>query len=260
MDWAAAGSFEGGELRLPNGCLDDEGTWLNTVELREIGGVEEQALTDKGWVREGTAMTRVILGCITRIGHYEDAGSIQKYGKRLTMADALYLLARLRQLSLMENVVSFTAACPSCSAEKPRKFDLSAQEVAFRPLDRPLMNNFPINFPGKEKYTGAFRILTLEDNPKMVAFKRENPRSVESYRLWLALTEFSGEGGVPPNYTYVEKWPLRLRTALRDAMESSEYGMDAIIVNECDVCQHTWKMGIPAGDPGFFFRLATPER
>ena len=80
------------------------------VELREMTGAEEELLTNQRLIRTGDAVNQVPRNCLVKLGDNEEPAV--KDVLDLLSGDRLFILVRLRQISLGEEV-ELELACPN---------------------------------------------------------------------------------------------------------------------------------------------------
>ena len=80
------------------------------IELREMTGAEEEILTNQRLIKNGEAINRVLLNCITSLGNEEKVAMDAVLD--LLSGDRLFALVKLRQISLGDEV-DLEPTCPN---------------------------------------------------------------------------------------------------------------------------------------------------
>ena len=196
------------------------------AEIREMTGVEEDLLTNERLMRDGSAVNRVLKNCLTRLGENQEP-SMQEV-MDLLAGDRLFLLVRLRQVSLGEEV-ELSLKCPNraCLAENPVTVRLD--ELAVTPYGGEREFTFQLPRSGQ---TIRFGLLDGHKEKRMTALKEPDISA-------LMLMRILDVGGNPPSKKWIRELPLKDRSALREEMRKRDGGIETAVLVDCSSCGAT---------------------
>lgn len=243
-------SNQTGPLKLPNGLIID-GEWIRYVEMRELTGEENDMVANKQYARNGQTIRKILESCTLGMGVGEDRitlvkpGDINKAYDKLPLADGVYLISRLRALSLGEEF-SFSIPCPSCKANGRYTVLLNEQPCTFR--DEPPEDEYSASIDG---HLIKFRALNMSDNQKMARIGRENGDQEMTMRMFMQIN--SVDGVKVHSTKTIEKWPGRVFNAMLAEIRGIEFGMDVDVENVCGACSVPFTVRMPIGNADFFF-------
>ena len=109
------------EFELPCGYLHTDKV-LDIVELRELTGVEEDILASRK-ISNDSKLNKVLVNCINILRDKEssivikDKAKLSEIVPKMATGDRLFLLIRLRQVSLGDNF-EFQTICPECKKKQ----------------------------------------------------------------------------------------------------------------------------------------------
>lgn len=109
---------------LPVGYVDENGAVHRDVELHAMTGREDDLLAARGTAWK-SRIGQVLTNCIDRIGPYATKPDIAKALRALPSTDRMWMLIRLRVLSLGD-VYELPLTCPHCDVESTHRVMLSS--------------------------------------------------------------------------------------------------------------------------------------
>ena len=241
-----------GAFKLPNGFVDDDGTLVQDVVVRELTGNEEDILTS-GKMAVHHRMQLIMENCVTQLGHYKPHHiKWSQMIKKLPVADRLFLMLKIRTVSLGA-AYSFTIECPSCQSSSHQT--VSLDDFIISPMKNPLERVWNGVLP-RSKKPYVMRVQTGLEEDK-VAQAGVDGKDILSTVLLVRLVELDGVS--PVTLQMVKQLGLADRNHLRDDMKSHEGDIDSSVDIKCPHCMHEFKREIDIGDSGFFFPTATPK-
>jgi hypothetical protein len=209
------------------------------LELREMTGAEEEALTNQRLIRSGDAINQVLKNCIVRLGEKSEP-SMQDVLDLLS-GDRLFALVRLRQISLGDEVeLEMTCTNPVCREVNPVAVHLEELEVTPYGTER----EFSFLLPGSGKVV-RFGYLDGHMEKRLAALKEPSISSAMLIRM-LSLD------GKAPSKKDLADMPLRDRNALRQEMARVDGGIDTMVEVACGGCGALLRTRLEA-EPAFLF-------
>lgn len=203
-------------IQLPSG---------NEAEIREMTGFEEEILTNQRLIRNGTAINQVLKNCLVRLG--ENGQPTMKDVLDMLSGDRLTLLVELRKVSL-GNEVDLELTCPDTTCRETTAVTLDLETLSTQAYTDE--REFSFMLPGSKRQV-RFKHLDGNMEKRLAALKEPSISSAMTMRI----IEI---GGVPPSKKLMAEMSLRDRTALRQAMERVNAGVDTTIISECAACGH----------------------
>lgn len=242
-------SMDGFEL--PTGYLDDDGVLHKEAAVQEITGNEEDILTSKK-MPVHMRMSKIIENCIVSIGPYKQGISDwSKICKSLTASDRLYLILKIRSVSLGP-LFSFKVGCPQC--EKFSNQTVSLDDFTVKGIPNPRERSWTGTLP-KTKWTYRARVQTGQDEGLMS--KLDNSTDLMTMAIMSHLIELNGKQ--PIDLKTVKSLSLIDRQHLRDDFTQHEGDIDNEVEVTCPHCGEDFKTEIKIADPHFFFPSATSK-
>lgn len=243
--------------RLPNGFELDGGVWVNTYELREMSGFEEDLIADARVARDGSTVEKLLAACITKLGEVTEKTEIAELVPKLCDADATFLLLKLRVLSLGGDFAS-RYKCPAdgCGHEATHRVDLTKQGIGYRDTAPPKAGFEEILTKGDgEEVPVLLRSITVGDTAKLKRGKAEHGDKIISFRLWLQTVSVRGKA--VPSAKDLQYWGTGERNQLRARLVSEEKGVDLAVTNTCPKCEGEFSTTLEMGSLDFFFPSGT---
>lgn len=209
------------------------------AELREMTGAEEEILTNPRLIRSGDAINQVLANCVVRLGELKSPSV--KDVLDLLSGDRLFLLVRLRQVSLGDEV-ALELACTNATCRHVNTVRVGLDELEVTPYGRE--REFKTTLPGSG-HAVTFVHLDGHMEKRLAALKEPSISSAMTMRI----REIDGKA---PSKKALADMSLRDRNALREAMRAVEGGIDTAIETECEACGTTLRTRLEA-EPAFLF-------
>jgi len=217
-------------LTLPSGL---------TCEVREMTGVEEELLTNPRLMRSGDGLNQVLRNGLVRLGDKEEVTLPDVLD--LLAGDRLYLLVKLRQVSLGDEVtLSLTCPNPTCRATSRATVNLEDLPVTAYPTER----TFTCTLPGSGQ-TVSFVHLDGHKEQRLAAL----PEATITQAMLIRITTVDGQAPTKQTLTAMS---LKDRQALRQAMLAADGGIDTTVDTVCEQCGTPIRARIE-GSPDFLF-------
>jgi len=251
-------THSGGEVKLLGGAIEENGAEprrLYRVLLREMTGVEEDILTN-GRIEAATRFSRVISGCMERVGGDEgdwitDSRKMPGLFEEFTIADRTLLLLHLRIISVDDGEwFKFVARCPQCGAENRLRVNLT--ELERQPMLDPMERAYDVTLPSSG-HVARCRIM-LGKHESIVAKAQEARRDLLSAALLARVVEINGR---PVRIQDLKKLSLKDRNFLRGEFEKREGGIDTSVDNTCGSCGAGFEADLDITQKDFFFPSGT---
>ena len=209
------------------------------IELREMTGAEEELLTNQRLIRSGDAINQVLKNCILRIG--ENTGPAMKDVLDLLSGDRLFVLVRLRQISLGDEVeLALHCPSPACHETSHTVVNLEGLEVTpYGPA-----REFEFHLPGSGQLV-RFGYLDGHKEKRLAALKEP---TISSAMLMRILTL----GGAAPSKKMLAEMAMKDRAALRAEMARVDGGIDTVVEMECEACGAPLRTRLEAEAPFLF--------
>lgn len=242
----AEASSSQGVFDLLAGYLDAQGVLHTQVEVREITGYEEDMLASNVMPAHDK-ISALISRCTTRIGEVRDKGRIPAIVEELLVGDRIFLMFAIRRVSVGDDF-PFQATCPSCKHAGIFRLNLGTDLETF-PMPEPKKRLYERTLP-----SGAvvrFRPLCGKDEALLAKSKSKD--AAVSLSMLLRVELLNGEA---PTLAKVQSLSLRDRSALREAFEEIEGGIDTDLELQCSACGHEFEEQLDVGQQGFFFPSA----
>ena len=209
------------------------------ADLREMTGAEEEILTNPRLIRSGDAVNQVLANCVARLG--ENKAPSVKDVLDLLSGDRLFLLVRLRQVSLGDEVsLELTCTNPSCRQMNPVLVNLEELEVTKYTAEREFKLTLPV-----AKRVVTFVHLDGHLEKRLAALKEPSISSA----MMMRIREIDEKA---PNKKVLSELTLKDRNALREAMREADAGIDTTIETECEACGTKLRARLEA-EPAFLF-------
>jgi hypothetical protein len=111
---------------LPGGYVDEDGVLHREVDLAPLSGREEELLADPRQGGGAAAVTAILSRCLRRLGTISPVPA--ELVRRLLVADRQYLLLKLRDITLGDQVQA-TISCPWADCGQKVDIDFSLRDV-----------------------------------------------------------------------------------------------------------------------------------
>jgi len=209
------------------------------AEIREMTGAEEELLTNPRLVRAGEAVNQVLRNCLVRLGESTEVG--MKEVLDLLAGDRLFLLVRLRQVSLGDEV-ELELVCPEPSCREKNLFSVDLADLPVTPYGPEREMTFRLPASGRE-----VRFVHLDGNKEKRLAALKEPSLTAA--MLIRILEVDGK---PPSKKLLAEMSLRDRAALRKEMQRVDGGIDTLVAFECETCRTPIRTRLES-EPGFFF-------
>jgi len=209
------------------------------AELKEMTGQEEELLTNQRLLRSGDAINLVIKNCLTRLG--DEASVTAKHVEDLLSGDRLFLLVKLRQISLGDSVdLELQCTNAVCKNRNYLSIDLEGLETTSYTEER----EFAFTLPASKQVV-KFTHLDGNKEKRLAALKEPNISSAMMMRI-------VSVDGKPPSKKILADMSMRDRSALRMEMSRVDAGIDTTVECDCEQCGTKLKTRLEA-EPAFLF-------
>lgn len=209
------------------------------IELREMTGLEEELLTNQRLLRSGDAINQVLKNCLVRLG--DETTVTVNHVQDLLSGDRLFLLVRLRQISLGDTVdLELQCTNPACKNRNILSVCLDELESTSYGEER----EFDFLLPAS-KVSVKFTHLDGNKEKRLALLKEPNITSAMMMRI-------VSVNDKPPSKKILADMSMRDRTALRAEMTRVDAGIDTVVECDCDQCGTKLKTRLEA-EPAFLF-------
>ena len=236
-------------FELQAGYTDENGVTHKEVEIREMIGIDEEAIAH-GDVRTniGKIVTTLLSGCVIRIGSLEkeaiSAGKWEKIMRDLYLGDRDYILLKIRELTY-GNEMSFESRCPNC--RKVVNIEFSLDELEIRPLScdpARIPFELPKGYKDKDgevcKY-GFARMPTGFDQEQLDQVARKNPGTANTMLITRCVHEL---GKVKLSSKVFRELSLKDREYLVKTLADNNFGPKFLVEAVCDSCGSDFEAGV----------------
>lgn len=227
------------------GYKDENGVIHKEFELKEITGVEEEAIAKKDIRENGGKLIRTLLErCITRVGEYTPKSLGQMKWRELIQSlivgDQDYALLKLRELTMGEEI-EMKHDCPYCKEKLDTVVDISELEIKPFLGERELEFELPKGFTDKEGIThtiGKIRFPNGLDREILDAVARKNIGTANTMLLTRCVVEL-GTTKITDNT--LRQLSIRDREYLLKVLQESNFGVNLYIDLTCSSCGEEFK-------------------
>ncbi len=209
------------------------------AELKEMTGQEEELLTNQRLLRSGDAINLVIKNCLVRLG--DETSVTAKHVEDLLSGDRLFLLVKLRQISLGDSVdLELQCTNAVCKNRNYLSIDLEGLETTSYTEER----EFAFTLPASKQVV-KFTHLDGNKEKRLAALKEPNISSAMMMRI-------VSVDGKSPSKKILADMSMRDRSALRMEMSRVDAGIDTTVECDCEQCGTKLKTRLEA-EPAFLF-------
>jgi len=265
------------QITLPNGFTNN-GEFIRRMEIRKLGGQEEDLLVDKEELKKGTVLFQILKNCTVSLGGVDDPKLISAiYDGPFLAADLSYVLVELRAWGLSPEYV-YEHQCPACETIGKHAINLHTLRVDAQPEEHRGKNRFIATLENAPKPFGAngdvlperewsygdvtfsFRPLYMKDQKMLEAIRSDYPKQRATRELGLYLLEYDGVDAQNLDPKTLQKFDGGTRSAMRELIDATSGGIDTEVMMTCRKCTKAYKDNIPVDAKHFFFRKgATSE-
>ncbi len=220
-----------------------------TVEIRAMTAREEDILTSRALIKNGTVITRLIQSCL--IDQSIDASSLVS-GDR----NALMIAIRITGYGATYNV---EMRCSNCEIKQPAGFNLS--DLGIKPLNVDPEsigeNGFSLTLPVSGKSV-VVRFQTGQDEEESAVVNERKKKqgigaeNLVTDQLMRSITHLDGDPDKSKISQFVRYMPAADSLTIRKFLEENEPGVDMTVNFKCDYCQHEEEVSLPIGTNFFW--------
>lgn len=220
-----------------------------SVEIKPMTAKEEDILTSRAYIKNGTVITKLIKSClIDRTIDPDDLIS----GDRNALLIALRITGYGSDYTLEIN-------CPNCGSTNKSTFDLSQLEIKRLKVEPVELgqNIFEVTLPVTKKSVKV-KFLTGHDEREMMIIsdrKKKSGLNVENSvtdRLSRSIISIEGITDRNKINLFVQHMPARDSLALRRFLDDYEPGIDMKSHMTCDSCHEESEVDLPIGASFFW--------
>lgn len=256
-------------ITLPNGFMGG-GELIRKVEIRKLGGKEEDLLVDKEELKKGTVLYSILKNCTVAMGGTEEPSKIANfYDNNFLLADITFMLVELRIWGI-DPEYSFEHQCPSCETIGRHIIDLSTllveeQKDEYRGKTKylSLLHDAPKPFdeagnPLAEKHWSygevpfVFRPLVVQDQKMLEAIRSDYPKQRATRELSLQIVEYCNQQGI--DVKTLQSFDSGTRAHMREEIDKVSGGVNSEIIMTCKKCSRSYKDNVPVDTKHFFFQ------
>ena len=234
------------------GVIYSEGGSLfgkDTVDIKPMTAKEEDILTSRAYIKNGTVLTKLLSSCIIDKSINPD---------KLISGDRNALLVSLR-ITGYGAEYDVEVDCPECSTKSKQSFDLSQLEIKRLEVEpiSPGQNLFEVKLPVTKKNVRV-KFLTGEDERDMMITSERRKKSgmkVESMitdRLSRSIVSVDGITDRNKLSFFVKNLPARDSLSLRRFLDKHEPGIIMKSWMNCPHCHEQSEVGLPMGAAFFW--------
>lgn len=249
-------TYQSEVFELPCGYLDENHLLYSHVEVREMSGREEDLLSDRKKLKNGSSLGQVMANCCILIMQQDEKGTetrleiTPELTQKLTQADRFFILLKLRQVTHGDEY-KFDLTCPNC--EKRNAATIALSSLPIKKMPTPFQRHYDIEVPsmssdGIDNVT--FKITTGEDEIKMQKMLEQNPDKLASINLAARIVSVNGETIRP--LQYLQALPARILDKIRAKTQEVEGGVDTKLHDmECVSCRSGIVVDLPLQESFF---------
>jgi hypothetical protein len=220
-----------------------------TIEIRAMTAREEDILTSKALIKQGTVITHLLQSCLV-----DKSIKVQD----MLAGDRNAIMTALR-ITGYGSEYSVEVDCPACAQRTKQEFDLSSlpiKRLKVGPVAEGA-NMFEFNLPLTEK-TVRFKFLTgVDEEEIMVTQERKKKQGMQAdnlvtTRLTHSITSIEGITDRSKINGFIRNMPARDSLALRRHIDKNEPGIDMKSWMDCPSCLETSEVRLPMGASFFW--------
>ena len=234
------------------GVIYSEGGSLfgkDTIDIKPMTAKEEDILTSRAYIKNGTVLTKLLSSCITDKSINPD---------NLISGDRNALLVSLR-ITGYGSEYEVEVDCPECGTKSKQNFDLSGLEIKRLEIEPVSIgqNLFEVKLPVTKKSVKV-KFLTGTDERDMMITNERRKKSgmkVESMitdRLSRSIVSVEGITDKNKISFFVKNLPARDSLALRRFLDKHEPGIIMKSWMNCPHCHEQSEVGLPMGAAFFW--------
>jgi hypothetical protein len=227
-------------------------------EIRGLTGREGKLLADRSLARSGATVDRILQSCwlkTTDPGVYDLADGASLDWSRVLVGDRFYALVQIRRQSFGDEY-AFSVQCASAACRQRFEWELNLADMPVRLLSDDAKaafragNRFETRFPrgGRKVW---FRLLMGADETRAATLRRQGRDNLLLEAVALRIVEIENVAE-RDRRKFLDDVELADLTALLDACEEADCGIETSIEVECPACQGVQDVDLPF-ERGFLF-------
>lgn len=237
------------EVDLLCGILDESDSILKSCSIKAMTGGLRKKIAQPDIRRKGFKIINSVLdGCVESIGGKPFIPSREL--KRMLMADADYLLMKIRQHSIGDEIV-VELECPSCNYNY--KAEVNISEIECYSIDdeiTEIKDGIRVFKVETGNWDCVFRYPNREDQKIIAKFAQDNPIQAQ-YQLYArTMLENDGEpvkdGG--EIMRLFDSLPVKIIDELADALQNALPGVENFHYSICPRCGQRIEMEVSGAD------------
>lgn len=240
-------------FELPCGFVSEEGGFFPYLEVREMTGAEEDILSDRRKVKNGSAINQLLASCCKLLADQDGNAKLditEEMARAMTQGDRMAALLWVRKVSYGDKYV-FTLKCSNDSCSKKNTFELLLSTLDLVKMKEPLKRVYDVSLPSS-KDTVTFKISTGVEEQKMERMREQNSGKEATINLAARLVSVNGKTVNP--IEYLVALTVTDRDAYRKAVEAVEGGIKTRIEGpdfECRSCGQDLSTDLPIQESFF---------
>lgn len=220
-----------------------------TLEIKPMTAREEDILTSKAYIKNGTVITELIKSCV--IDKSIDVESLIS-GDR----NALMIALRITGYGADYDV---ECECPKCTTKTKQSFNLSDLKIKRLEID-PVVegsNLFEVVLPVSKKSVKV-RFLNGYDEKEMMTLTERKKKlglqhdTIVTDRLSMSITSVDNITDKNKINHFIREMPARDSLALRKFLDNNEPGVDMTVTMKCTSCYEESDIRLPLGTSFFW--------
>lgn len=237
---------------LIQGYKDEEGTLHTEVEVREMNGTDEEAISKKDINSNGGKVVRTLLErCVLRIGTiYRDEVKSAKWREiiqELSVGDQDYILLKIRQASLGDEIET-QYECPDPNCKEKIITTITVDELPIVPFNGQHTIEFElprghVTKDGNVLRKGKLRHPNGLDREALDTVMRKNSGLANTLMLSRCIVELEG---IKVHDDIVRNLSMKDRNYLLSLIHENRFGVDLAVEVECPTCAETFKASLNA--------------
>jgi hypothetical protein len=220
-----------------------------TIDIRPMTAREEDILTSRAYIKNGTVLTKLLESCVINKNIKADD---------LISGDRNALLVSLR-ITGYGSDYDVEVECPECSTKSKQSFDLSQLQIKRLAVDPVSFgeNLFEIQLPMTKKSVKVKFLTGHDEREMMITSERKKKSGFKNETMItdrLVRSIVSVEGVTDKNKLsfFVKNLPARDSLALRKFLDKNEPGIIMKSWMSCPSCHEESEVGLPMGASFFW--------
>lgn len=233
-------------MMLPGGFIDASGELHREVEINEITGRDEEAISNPNIANNsGKIITTLLAGTVTKIGSVKVTEDVIRH---LVTGDRDYLMIKLRQVSIGDEYIK-GVKCPSCGAKYEVRINLNDIEMKEGNKETEFKFTLPKGYTDDKGVThkeGFMRLPRGIEQEFLSSDKAHNGGMATTSLLTACCAKFGTLKGVTSNI--IRGLTMKERQMMANVMTDNMPGPVLESANICPSCSHEWKDPLVVAD------------